>query len=297
MRLALLLLFSIALHAPAAASPQAAPAALPPADPALPAASALLEQSAAYLGTPEKLAAIESYRLEAEGTVAIPPEMQMSLPHLKRAGALLWRRDGRASWTGWREDLALPAKTVSTRRFACGARDGVAWTRVPGEGAPVYARLPGPADPTQPNDPLRVLYRGIARHQEALLDARTVRRTRRAGKDCHEIAALLKLEPGDRPTRITLWLDVTQSRVVEVERTRRVRYDDWREVDGVRAPFKFSCGGFCADQDGSPNTMAEATLLAFNAVSADDVTTPEGMRDIADAVNAVDAAGGQAPRP
>ena len=291
MRRTLLLILSIALHAPALGAPQAGAPALPPADPELPAAAVLLAQSAAYLGSAEKLAAIESYRVEAEGTVVIPPELQMSVPHLKRSGSLLWRRDGCASAASSREDLALPARTISTRRFAAGVRNGVAWTRLPGDDAPNFVRLPGSNDPTQQDDPLRILYRGVARHQDALLDARTVRRTRRAGKDCHEVAAMLRLEAGDRPTRITLWLDVTQSRVVEIERGQRVRYDDWREVDGVRAPFKFSCGAFCGDKDGSPANLAEVKLLTFNSVSADEVTLPDGLRDLADVV------GGAPPQP
>lgn len=261
------------------------PPALPEADPSLPAASTLLDDAVVALGGAEKLGAIESYRLEAEVIHRQPAMLGVSERDYKGAGELLWRRDGYARMRGACEQYDVESHSVWTRKIEFGLRPGTSWSRVPDREREIFGRMPFAIDGTYPYDPLRILYRGIARHGEALLDARTVKRENVGGTQCLKIMARLRYAPDDAAKNATIWLDVATKRPVKCAvGANRVVYADWREVDGILAPFKFTPGALCGDQSNAIKTLAEVKVLTFNSVHAEEIAAPANLRDMAEVI-------------
>lgn len=258
---------------------------LPEADPSLPAASALLDEAIVALGGFEKLAAIESYRLEAEVVSRHPAMLGVPERDYRSAGELLWRRDGYARMRGSSEQYDAPSQSVWTRKIEIGTHPSMSWSRVPDREREIFGRMPFAIDGTYPYDPLRILYRGIARHGEALLDARTVKREQLGGTQCLKIMARLRYAPGEVPKNATIWLDAATKRPVKCAvGAIRIVYADWREIDGVFAPFKFTPGLFCGDQGNAIKKLAEVKALSFNSVSVEEIAAPANLRDMAEVV-------------
>ena len=116
---------------PIDAAPQVPPPELPPADPELPEARTLLGQAALALGTAERIAAIESYRIEASLEVVTPAQAPRPELRTRYQGALLWRRDGHALWRATADGVSARTWTVYPRRFESGVRPDVMWSRFP----------------------------------------------------------------------------------------------------------------------------------------------------------------------
>ena len=280
-----------ALAAPQAEQPTpppsqpGSPRPLPEADPALPAAATLLDEAVAALGGAEKLSAIESYRVEAEAVQHAPAMLGVPERDYKATGEMLWRRDGYARLRGASEQYDSATHSVWTRKVEMGTRPGLSWSRVPDREREIFGRMPFATDGTHPFDPLRILYRGIARHAEAMPDARTVKREQVGGKPCLKIMARLRYSSDETPRIATVWLDASSKRPVKCAvGALRVVYADWREVDGIYAPFKFTPGLFCGDQGNGINSLAEVKVLAFNSVTADEIAAPANLRDMAEVV-------------
>ena len=282
---------SDALAAPQAEQPTPPPAQpgsprpLPDADPSLPAAATLLDEAVAALGGAEKLASIESYRVEAEAVQHAPAMLGVPERDYKATGELLWRRDGYARLRGASEQYDPSTRSVWTRKIEMGMHPGLSWSRVPDREREIFGRMPFATDGTYPFDPLRILYRGIARHAEALPDARTVKREQVGGTPCLKIMARVRYAPDETPRVASIWLDASSKRPVRcVVGALRTVYADWREVDGIYAPFKFTPGLLCGDQGNGINSLAEVKVLSFNSVTAEQVAAPTNLRDMAEVV-------------
>ena len=261
------------------------PVPLPNADPSLPAANTLLDDAVAALGGAEKLSAIESYRVEAEAIQHAPAMLGVPERDYKATGELLWRRDGYARLRGASEQYDASTRSVWTRRIEMGMHPGFSWSRVPDREREIFGRMPVATDGTAPFDPLRILYRGIARHAEALSDARTVKREQVGGTPCLKIMARLRYSPDETPRIASLWLDASSKRPVKCSvGALRIVYADWREVDGIYAPFKFTPGLFCGDQGNGMRSLAEVKALSFNSVTAEEIAAPTNLRDMTEVV-------------
>ena len=272
---------------------QAPPPELPPANPDLPEARTLLVQAAAGLGTPERLAAIQSYRIEAALEVVTPAQGTSPEIRARYQGVLVWRRDGHALWRATADSVSARTSTVYQRRFESGVRPDVMWSRFPetdpnAEPDPRAGRnvriprVQAAGDIVAAVDPFRFLYEGIVRHADSVLEPRTTRREQRQGRDCFRIDALLRDPPATGVQRLTVWLDVSQSRVVEVHAGSTVLYDDWRDVDGVLAPYRFTASAFCGERTLRHDRMAAATKVVFNDVTVEEVVPPTDLVDLAD---------------
>ena len=273
-------LLSLALAARSHAQP--APP-LAPADPALPAAEALLDQCVAALGGADALAAIESYRIEAECSHRGPAMLGIPDRDYKATGEVLWHRSGHARMRGACDTADAQARVVWTRKVEFGVKPEFGWSRVPDRDREIFGRLPGGLDGTAAYDPLRILYRGIARHRDALLEPRTVAREQAGGKSCFKVMARLRYGPGDSPRIVTLWLDPDTLRPVRcVSGSIRTMYADWRDVGGIQAPFKITPGLFCGDHLGGHRELAEVKVLTFNSVAPDEIAAPANLRDMAE---------------
>ena len=284
---------AIALTAPnSAAAPQATPPILPPADPNLPAADALIAEAVAGLGGTARLTLIRSYRVQAEAELEVPANALDPARTLRSSGEALWHRDGHARMRSTCDTIEGAGRTVWARKLEFGVKPGFNWNRLPDREREIYGRLPGSVDTTAHSDPLRILYDGLARHAETITDARTVKQARVFGKDCYQISARLRYRPGDPQRTVTLWLDVSQKRLVLCSDGRRIRYDDWRDIgsgpddplSGVLAPFKMSPGLLCGDTDNGFRGFATVTLLQFNTVNPEDITAPDGLRDMSEVI-------------
>jgi hypothetical protein len=280
---------------PIDAAPQVPPPELPPADPELPEARTLLGQAALALGTAERSAAIESYRIEASLEVVTAAQAPRPELRTRYQGALMWRRDGHALWRATADGVSARTWTVYPRRFESGVRPDVMWSRFPESGpnaepdpnAGRNVRLPraqAAGDVVAAVDPLRLLYAGLARHAECVLEPRTTKREQRRGRDCHRIDARLRYAPAEGVQRVTLWLDVSQSRLVEVAGGTTVLYDDWRDVDGVLVPYRFSASPFCGERSLRSDRMASVTGIAFNTVTAEEIVAPADLADLSELV-------------
>jgi hypothetical protein len=274
-------------------SAQAPPPELPPANPDLPEARTLLGQAAAGLGTPERLAAIQSYRIEAALEVVTPAQGTSPEIRARYQGVLVWRRDGHALWRATADSVSARTSTVYQRRFESGVRPDVMWSRFPetdpnAEPDPRAGRnvriprVQAAGDIVAAVDPFRFLYEGLVRHADSVLEPRTTRREQRQGRDCFRIDALLRYPPATGVQRLTVWLDVSQSRVVEVHAGSTVLYDDWRDVDGVLAPYRFTASAFCGERTLRHDRMAAATKVVFNDVTVEEVVPPTDLVDLAD---------------
>jgi hypothetical protein len=274
-------------------SAQAPPPELPPANPDLPEARTLLGQAAAGLGTPERLAAIQSYRIEAALEVVTPAQGTSPEIRARYQGVLVWRRDGHALWRATADSVSARTSTVYQRRFESGVRPDVMWSRFPetdpnAEPDPRAGRnvriprVQAAGDIVAAVDPFRFLYEGLVRHADSVLEPRTTRREQRQGRDCFRIDALLRDPPATGVQRLTVWLDVSQSRVVEVHAGSTVLYDDWRDVDGVLAPYRFTASAFCGERALRHDRMAAATKVVFNDVTVAEVVPPTDLVDLAD---------------
>lgn len=301
----LLLATTILCIAPiAAALPQTPPNALPPGDPSLPSADTLIAQAVEGLGGTAKLALIRSYRAEAEAQLEVPANALDPARTLHAKGEILWHRDGHARMRSTCDTIDMQSQTVWPRALESGVKPDFNWSRLPDREREIFGRLPGTIDTTAHADPLRILYDGLARHTETLSDARTVRQVRIHGKDCYQIAAHLRYRPTDAARNVTLWLDVSQKRLVQASDGARVRYDDWRDIGvgpddplgGVLAPFRITAGNFCGDHLNGFRELATITLIRFNSVVPDDIVAPSGLRDMSEIV-AEEMARSQQPSP
>lgn len=297
--LATLLLSPILAFAPAAATfAQLAPQ-LEPVDPALPAAETLLDQCVAALGGADALAGIESYRIEAECSQHEPAMLGIPERDYKGTGELLWHRSGHARLRGASETVDGQPASVWLRKLEFGVNPEFSWSRVPDRDREIFGRLQGTLDGTAPFDPIRILYLGIARHRDALLEPRTVKREQIGGKSCFKIMAKLRYKAGDTPRVSTIWLDPDTSRPMRCALGAvRTTYADWREVAGIQAPFKLTGGMFCGDHLNRFRSLAEVKVLTFNSVTPEEITAPANLRDMADVVAdemAVEAARRQNP--
>ena len=291
--LSLALLGALAWTTPSAA--QAPPSELPPADPELPEARTLLGQAAAGLGSPERLAAIQSYRIEAALEVVTPAQGPRPEIRARYQGSLIWRADGHALWRATADSVSPRTSTVYQRRVESGVRPDVMWSRFPetdpdGEPDPRAGRnvrLPrvqAAGDIVAVVDPYRFLYHGIARHVDSVLEPRTTRREQRQGRDCFRIDARLRYPSATGVQRLTVWLDASLSRVIEVHAGSTVLYDDWRDVEGVLAPYRFTASAFCGERSLRQDRMATATNVVFNDVTAEEIVPPTDLVDLADLV-------------
>ena len=254
-------------------------------DPALPSAIDLLDQAVVALGGAERLASIESYRVEAEAVQRNPAMLGVPERDFTASGEMLWRRDGYARMRGACEQYDTATHEVWMRRIENGIRPGCSWSRVPDRTRELFGRLPTAMDGTAQFDPMRIVFVGIARHRETLLEARTVRREQVAGKECLKVMARLRYRPDDAPKTTAIWLDAATSRPVlcSVGATR-TRYADWREVDGVFAPYKITAGMLCGDPSGGMRNLAVVKVLTFNSVTPEDVSPPANLREMAELV-------------
>jgi len=77
-------------------------------------------------------------------------------------------------------------------------------------------------------------------------------------------------------------LHAAARRVVEVHAGSTVLYDDWRDVDGVLAPYRFTASAFCGERALRHDRMAAATKVVFNDVTVEEVVPPTDLVDLAD---------------
>jgi len=254
-----------------------------PAPAVLLARATLLDECVAALGGAEALAAIESYRIEAECTRQGEAMLGVPARTYKGTGEILWHRSGHARLRGACEVVDGQPPEVWLRKVEFGVKPECSWSRVPDREREIFGRLPGGLDGTAPYDPLRVLYLGIARHGDTMLEARTVRREPVQGRDCHRISARYRLEPAAPPRAMTLWLDVDTKRPVRCTiGAFRSTYSDWRDVGGIQAPFRLTAGVFCGDSTGAFRELAEVKTLTFNSVAPEEVAAPAQLRDMAE---------------